>query len=64
MSKVYKKLIELTSTELAQELDQTKHQMLNHRFEIVTGHVTNVKLIQKLRRKIAQIKTIQQQRNN
>ncbi len=62
MGKEIKKLRELTQEELLQQLSQSKTDLLDHRFQIVTGHVTNVKKSKSIRKKIARIKTIQSQR--
>lgn len=62
MSKEIKKLRELTLEELQQQLVQAKSDLLDHRFQVVTGHVTDVKKGKNLRKKVARIKTIFKQR--
>lgn len=62
MGKIIKKLRELSDEELEQQLTQGKKELLEQRFEGVTGHVTNVKKMKNLKRKIARIFTIRQQK--
>ncbi len=61
MGKIIKKLRELSPEEMQQQLEQAKKDLFKQRFEIVTGHVTNVKLLKNAKRKIARIYTLQTQ---
>ena len=64
MSKEIKKLRELTKEELVQQMDQARKDLIDQRFQIVTGHITDVKKIKHLRKKIARINTIFTERSN
>ncbi len=51
-------LRELTDGELAEKLAATKEELFNLRFQLVTGHLENHTMVEKLRRDIARVHTI------
>ena len=51
-------LRELTDAELAEKLAATKEELFNLRFQLVTGHLENHTMVEKLRRDIARVHTI------
>jgi len=51
-------LRELTDGELAEKLAATKEELFNLRFQLVTGHLENDTMVEKLRRDIARVHTI------
>ena len=53
---------ELTDGELAEKLAATKEELFNLRFQLVTGHLENHTMVEKLRRDIARVKTISRER--
>jgi large subunit ribosomal protein L29 len=55
-------LLEMSDEDLAQELDEVHRQLFTARLQVSTRQLANTSLPRKLRRRIAQIKTIQQQR--
>lgn len=61
MGKIIKKLRELSAEELEQQLGQAKKNLFDQRFEVVTGHVTNVKQLRDTKKKIARILTLKKE---
>lgn len=61
MGKIIKKLRELSAEELDQQLGQAKKNLFDQRFEVVTGHVTNVKQLRDTKKKIARILTLKKE---
>ncbi len=55
-------LVEFDQAKLAQELDETYRQLFTLRLQVATRQLQNVKEVGKAKRKIAQIKTLQRQR--
>ena len=53
-----KKMRELTEVELNTELDKTKKELFNLRFQHVTGQLENPVKMRELKRDIARVKTI------
>lgn len=62
MGKVIKKLRELNDEELDQQYMQSKKDLLDQRFEAITGHVTNVKQVNNIKKKVARIMTLKRER--
>lgn len=57
-SSALRSLRELTDGELAEKLAATKEELFNLRFQLVTGHLENHTMVEKLRRDIARVHTI------
>ncbi len=55
-------LSEFDQAKLAKELDETYRQLFTLRLQVATRQLQNVKEVGKAKRKIAQIKTLQRQR--
>lgn len=62
MSKELNKLREMTEAELREQLEQAHKELVDHRFQTITGHVTDVKKAKTSKRRVARIKTIFKQR--
>ena len=60
MSKT-KQLIDMTTAELQEQLDDAKKEMFNLRLQQVSGQLENPLQIRSVRRSIARIKTIMNQ---
>jgi len=58
----FDELVAMDVVRLARELDEAYRQMFTLRLQIATRQLTNVKQIQRTRRKIARIKTLMRQR--
>ena len=58
----YEELTAMDDARLGRELDDTYRQMFTLRLQVATRQLQNVKEIKKTRRRIAQIKTVQRQR--
>ena len=58
----FNELTSMDSLRLSQELDDTYRQMFTLRLQVATRQLQNVKEINRVRRKIARIKTLQRQR--
>ena len=56
-SSALRSLRELTDGELAEKLAATKEELFNLRFQLVTGHLENHTMVEKLRRDIARVHT-------
>ena len=52
----------MQSPQLVQELEESYRQLFSLRLQVATRQLTNVKEIGKVKRRIAQIKTLQRQR--
>jgi large subunit ribosomal protein L29 len=61
-NRAFNELIEMDDTRLARELEDSYRQMFTLRLQVATRQLQNVKEIGKTKRKIAQIKTLQRQR--
>jgi large subunit ribosomal protein L29 len=61
-NEAYKELTELDDGRLGRELDESYRQLFTLRLQVATRQLTNVKEIEKTKRKIARIKTLQRQR--
>ena len=55
-------LRDLSDEELRGKLGELQEELFNLRFQLATGQIENVSRIRTLRRDIARLKTIQQQR--
>ena len=55
-------LRELVDTELETRLAETKHELFNLRFQLVTGQQDNVARVRSVRRDVARIETIMRER--
>jgi large subunit ribosomal protein L29 len=58
----FDELTTLDDIRLARELDETYRQMFTLRLQVATRQLQNVKEINRTRRRIARIKTLQRQR--
>ena len=56
-------LRELSGEELGQQLTEQKEALFNLRMQVATAQLDNVKRIAQVKRDIARIKTVQQQRD-
>ena len=61
-NRAFNELIDMDDTRLARELEDSYRQMFTLRLQVATRQLQNVKEIGKTKRKIAQIKTLQRQR--
>ena len=61
-NKQAEELVALDDVRLSRELDDTYRQLFTLRLRVATRQLQNVKEIGKTKRKIARIKTLQQQR--
>ena len=61
-NKSYSELAGMDATRLNRELEDTHRQLFTLHLQVATRQLQNVKEIGKARRKIAQIKTLQRQR--
>ena len=52
----------LSTNEIKTKLDDTRHELMNLRFQIVTGQLTDTSRLKKTRRQIAVFETILQER--
>ena len=52
------KYIEMTDTELDQQLAELKTELFNLRFQLATGQLQNPMMIRETKRNIARVKTI------
>jgi large subunit ribosomal protein L29 len=55
-------LRELSDSELAERYDQTKRQLFDLRFALVTGQLDDTSRLRKLRREVARVLTVQRER--
>ncbi len=55
-------LKQLTDAELVQKIDDSKDELFNLKFRLVTGQLDNPARIREVKRNIARAKTIQRQR--
>ena len=56
------KMREMTDAELAAELDKMKKELLNLRFQHVTGQLENPVQMREVRKNIARVKTIMREK--
>lgn len=61
-NQLFKELNDMDVSKLAKELDDTYRQLFTLRLQVATRQLQNVKEVGKAKRKIARIKTLQQQR--
>jgi large subunit ribosomal protein L29 len=59
---VFEELLAMDATRLGRELDDTYRQLFTLRLQIATRQLNNVKEINRTKKKIARIKTLQRQR--
>ena len=52
----------LTDDELAEELNDTRRELMNLRFRTATMQLANVNEIKKARKRVARIKTVERER--
>lgn len=57
-----KELKEMTMEEMAQQLEDIKKEQFNLQLQMVTGQLENSARVKELRRTVARIKTIQNQK--
>ena len=57
-----KDIISKNDIELFEELDKSKKELMELRFQVATMQLPDTSAIRKMRRKIAQIKTVMRQR--
>ena len=57
-----KKMREMTEDELTAELEQTKKEIFNLRFQHVTGQLENPVKMREVKRNIARVKTIMREK--
>jgi large subunit ribosomal protein L29 len=55
-------VVDLTSAELDQQLEEAHHELFNLRFQLAVGRLRNYSRISQVRRDIARIKTEQNRR--
>jgi large subunit ribosomal protein L29 len=55
-------LRDLSDEELREKLRELQEELFNLRFQLATGQIENVSRIRAVRRDIARLKTVQQQR--
>jgi large subunit ribosomal protein L29 len=60
--KTASELRELPDDELRQQLDDSKEELFNLRFQVVTGQLDNPRRIKQVKREIAQVLTIMRER--
>ncbi len=61
-NEAFLELAEMDAARLGKELDDTYRQIFTLRLQVATRQLQNVKEVGKTKRKIAQIKTLQRQR--
>ena len=61
-NEAFEELEALDATRLSRELDDTYRQLFTLRLQVATRQLQNVKEIDRTRKKIARIKTLQRQR--
>jgi large subunit ribosomal protein L29 len=61
-NRLFNELSAMDATRLARELEDSYRQLFTLRLQVATRQLQNVKEIGKTKRKIAQIKTLQRQR--
>ncbi|NPV55907.1 MAG: 50S ribosomal protein L29 [Anaerolineae bacterium] len=52
----------MTNEQLATKLDDTRQELMNLRFQFVTGQLTDTSRLPKVRRSIAQLETVLRER--
>lgn len=62
MGRVIKKMREFSDEELIEQLALSKRELLDQRFESVTGHIASVKKVSNIKKKIARILTLANER--
>ena len=62
MRRKARELRELTEQEMTEELNKQKQELFNLRFQSVSGQMTNVRRIREVKRTIARIKTVLQEK--
>lgn len=55
-------VVDLTSAELDQQLEEARHELFNLRFQLAVGRLRNYSRISQVRRDVARIKTEQNRR--
>jgi len=55
-------LRELSDAELAEKLAEHKKELFNLRFQLVTGQLDNIRLLNQTRKDIARVLTVQRER--
>ncbi len=53
---------ELSTTKIQEQIDETRHELLNLRFQTITGQLTDTSHIRAIRRDIARMETILRER--
>jgi large subunit ribosomal protein L29 len=59
-----KDIRELTDEELGEKLEESKTELFNLRFQLVTGQLDNPKRLREVRKDIARIQTVRRERIN
>ena len=57
-----RELRELSDAELVEKLDESKEELFNLRFQIVTGQLDNYRRLKQVRQNIARVLTVQRER--
>ena len=60
----YKKIRNLTTTEIEAKINELKDELFNLRFQLATGQLENTGRIREVRKGIARMKTIISEREN
>ncbi len=55
-------LRELSDTELVEKLDESKEELFNLRFQMITGQLDNPTRLKQVRHSIARVLTVQRER--
>lgn len=59
-----KEILNLDSAELRKKAEELNQELFNLRFQLNTGRLENTAQIRKIRKNIARIKTVENQRKN
>lgn len=54
----------MSNEEIRNRIDDTRHELMNLRFQVVTGQLTDTSQLKQVRRKIARLETILSERES
>jgi large subunit ribosomal protein L29 len=54
----------MSNDEIRNRIDDTRHELMNLRFQVVTGQLTDTSQLKQVRRKIARLETILSERES
>ncbi len=53
----------MSDEEIRSRIDDTRHELMNLRFQVITGQLTDTSRLKNVRRQVAQLETILHERN-